>query len=131
MVVVVEIVSERRDPRKLPSHSLLERFDLRPCCPRYRDQSRISLRQVRSDGVKLVRDKRATGTSLFPSRTKHEVIYHQLAEPAEQIRKLYSPVWSFEHVFLFYLFPGQFPPLAAQFIAQMRQFLFFCQELLA
>src|SRR5882762_7032760 len=63
MVVVVEIVSERRYPRELPSHSLLERFDLRPRGPRYRDESRISLRHVQSNGVKLVRDKRAAGTS--------------------------------------------------------------------
>src|ERR1700728_2039132 len=131
LVVVVEIRSERRHPLELPSHSLLECFDLRISRSPYNRECCITLRQMHPRCVERIGKVGAARAPFFPSRTEHEVINGKLATAAEQIRQRLLPIRSFEDIFLLNFFPRQLAPQTAQFIAHPREFFFFCQELLA
>src|SRR5215469_4889063 len=127
LVVVIKIRSIRRHPLELPSHAPLEGIDLRQRRPRDRDECGVALRQMDCRPVKRVCQERTARTSLFPSRTEHEVIHNQLAPPVEKIGQRFFPIHGLEYILLLDFFPGHFAALPAQLVAQPGE-LFFLRE---
>src|SRR5579862_551563 len=84
-----------------------------------------------SCSVKGICQVRTTRASLFPARTEHEVVHDQLAAAFEHIGERFLSVYAFEYIFLFNLFPWHLAPLAAEVVAQAREFLLFGKQLLA
>src|SRR5690349_16855355 len=87
--------------------------------------------QMARHPIEMIGKVRATGTSRHPSRAKHEVIEHQLALSIKKVGKRLLAAGSLEYIILLNLFPGQFTPLPAEFVAQPGKFFFFRKKLLA
>src|ERR1700735_4012063 len=81
--VAIEISPERRHPVEAPAHALLEFFDLRQRSSRYREKRDVPLSQVHQRAVGMIHVERAARAAFFPLRTKHEVVYDQLASALE------------------------------------------------
>ena len=78
--------------------------------------------------VHVIHQVRAARATLFPIRTKHEVIRGELATSVEQIRQAQFALWACEDIVLRDLGPGKFATLASERVAQVRQLLFLGQE---
>src|SRR6516164_1792063 len=79
--------------------------------------------QMHRYAVEVVGPERAMRTTCLPCRIEHEVINDQLAAAVQQLRQALPAVGSFEYVVLLDALPRQFAPLAAQLVAQPREFL--------
>ena len=131
VIVEVEIAAEGRDPLKLPTHALLEGFNLDQRRTRNHHEHRIAIGEVDGCAVEMVRQVGAAWTPCLPAGTEHEVIHDELTAAVEQIDQGHFSVRGIEFVPLLHLFPRQSAPLAAQRIAQASKFLLFVQKLFA
>src|SRR5262249_14367171 len=125
VIVRIEVVGERRDPVESPAHAFLEGLDLIVRRSRNSAERHIAMRKVNQGTVDVVGEERAARTSLFPSRTKHEMVDDQLAPAIEKVRQSFLSLWTLEHVVLLDLDPGQFAPLPAELVALVGECLFF------
>src|ERR1700752_5234419 len=100
MIVAIEIIGVRRDPREAPTHTRLERSDLLDRRSRYHRQRDVSCGEVRNASVEMIGQQRATWASFRPAGTKHEVVHDELAFAGEQIGEGYLAVPTVEHIVL-------------------------------
>ena len=125
VIVEVEVVAVGRNPLEVPSHALFEGCELGQRGARDREESRVAMGEMGHDAVESVGQVRATGATLFPSRTKHEVVDDELAASGEKIGERFFTLRSIENVILVDFFPRQGATLAAEFVAQAREFFLF------
>src|SRR5215469_15147260 len=83
--VVVEIVAERRQPRKGPSHSLLKRFDLLERRTRDNREGGVSRGQMDNTPGDIVHEVRTAFAAFLPLGVEHEVVDDELSVPPKEV----------------------------------------------
>src|SRR5436190_2433845 len=131
VVVVVEVVLERRHPLEAPAHPLLVRRDLRQRRARDRDHRHVAGLQVENDRIEIVGPERADRAAGVVLRIEHEVVDEELATTVEELRQRLLPARAVEDVLLLDRLPRQGLPLLRQLVACTRELLLLRKELLA
>src|SRR5438874_3200091 len=88
------------------------------------------MRQMPIRAVKMIGQIGAAFATLFPARTKHEMINNQLAAALEQISQRLFSVFSIKHIFLLDLNHLEFAPSGTKRVALARENLFHSQKIL-
>src|SRR5262245_23265831 len=103
--VVVEVAPERGNPRESPAHLPLVALEVLQRGDRRTNESDVVAVQVGNDGVEVIGDEGASGTSPAlggqpESVAEHEVIDQQLRAPAEEVRQRGAAFVGLESVLL-------------------------------
>src|SRR5580704_10477908 len=81
--------------------------------------------------VRMVHVERATGATLLPIRTEHEVIDNELAFAIEEVGECFLATRGIENVVLLDLDPGKLAAFRSQSVTLARQLLLFGEQFLA
>src|SRR5438105_12587265 len=108
--VVVEVATERRRPRKAPAHPLLVWLQLHERSPRHGAKRDVVIREVDSEAVEAVRNRRADGTPRRVIGPEHEVVNKELRASSEEISERCFSFVGLEAVILVDSNPGQLLP---------------------
>jgi hypothetical protein len=96
--VEVEVAAERGRPGKLAPHPPLVRLQLRQRRPRHCRKRDVVVRQVDSEAVEPVRDRRAGRTPRRVVGPEHVVVDEELLAPSEEVRQQGAPFLGLESV---------------------------------
>src|SRR5216683_6796248 len=130
--VVIEVGPEGRQPRKRPTHALLEGFDLFEWRARDHGECGVARGEVHEAAREVVGDVGAGGAPFCtPIRTEHEVIGEELALPVEQIGERAASLQPLEQVLLLDCHHRQLASLGAQRVALAAELLLLYKQPLA
>src|SRR5262249_17506543 len=118
--VEVELVAERRGPRKRPPQPPLVRLKLNKRRPRHRPEHHAMIGQVNREPVESVRDTRAGRAPRLVVWAEHEVVDEELRAPAEEICQPRASLIGIESILLVHANPRQVLASPCQFIAAPR-----------